>query len=83
LVPSRDETWAGVELASLEDAARFVDLLRRWRQSRPHWDFAAELLLQAAETGKRRDVEAATAQMEIERVILASNPPGIYVGENR
>jgi hypothetical protein len=52
------------ELATLEDAARFVGLLRSWRQGRPHWDFAAELLLRAAETGKRRDVEAATAQME-------------------
>jgi hypothetical protein len=54
----------GVELAALEDAARFVALLRSWRQARPHWDFAAELLLRAAETGKRRDVEAATAQIE-------------------
>jgi hypothetical protein len=54
----------GVGLATLEDAARFVSLLRSRRQTRPHWDFAAELLLKAAETGKRRDVEAATAQME-------------------
>jgi hypothetical protein len=54
----------GVELATLADAARFVALLRPFRQARPHWDFAAELLLRAAETGKRRDVEAATAQME-------------------
>ena len=53
----------GGELATLEDAARFVGLLRSWRQGRPHWDFAAELLLRAAETGKRRDVEAATVQM--------------------
>jgi hypothetical protein len=48
----------------LEDAARFVGLLRSWRQPRPHWDFAAELHLKAAETGKRRDVEAASSQME-------------------
>jgi hypothetical protein len=54
----------GADLATLEDAAHFVALLRSWRQARPHWDFAAELLLKAAETGKRRDVEAATAQME-------------------
>jgi hypothetical protein len=47
----------GVELATLEDAARFVALLKPWRQARPHWDFAAELLLKAAETGKGRDVE--------------------------
>jgi hypothetical protein len=54
----------GAALATLEDAARSVGLLRSWRQGRPHWDFAAELLLRAAETVKRRDVEAATAEME-------------------
>ena len=54
----------GGGLTTLEDAARFVGLLRSWRQGRPHWDFAAELLLRAAETGKRRDVDAASAQME-------------------
>jgi hypothetical protein len=48
----------------LADAARFVALLRPLRQARPHWDFAPELLLKAAETGKRRDAEAATAHME-------------------
>jgi predicted acylesterase/phospholipase RssA len=62
----------GVELATLEDAARFVRLLLSWCQARPHWDFAAELLLKAAETGKRRDVEAATAQ--IERALPGSSP---------
>jgi len=40
----------GAELATLEDAARFVGLMRPWRQARPHWDFAAELLLKAAQT---------------------------------
>ena len=54
----------GIELATLADAARFVGLLRPFRQARPHWDFAAELLLKAAETGEPDDVEAATAQME-------------------
>jgi hypothetical protein len=38
--------------------------MKPWRQARPYWDFAVELLLRAAKTGKRRDVEAATAQME-------------------
>jgi hypothetical protein len=47
-----------------EDAARFVGLMRRWRQARPHWDFAAELLLKAAQTRKKSDIEMATAQME-------------------
>jgi hypothetical protein len=54
----------GVELAMLEDVARFIGLLKPWRQAWPHWDFPAELTLKAAQTGKRSDIEAATAQME-------------------
>jgi hypothetical protein len=55
---------SGAELATLEDAARFVGMMKPWRQSRPHWDFAAGLLLKAAETREEEDIEAATAQME-------------------
>ena len=51
-------------MAILEDAARFVGHMRPWRQVRPHWDFAAELLLRAAQTREEEDIEAATAQME-------------------
>jgi hypothetical protein len=36
-------------LATLEDAARFVGLVKPWRPAPPHWDFAAELLLRAAQ----------------------------------
>ena len=54
----------GIELATLADAARFVGQMKPWRQARPHWDFAAELLLKAAETRESDDIEAATAQME-------------------
>jgi hypothetical protein len=54
----------GVELRTLADAAQFVGLLRPWRQAWPHWDYAAELLLKAAESRKKSDIEAATAQME-------------------
>jgi hypothetical protein len=32
---------------TIEDAARFVDLMKPWRQTRLHWDYAAELLLGA------------------------------------
>jgi hypothetical protein len=53
-----------VELATLEDAARFVGLMKPRREARPHWDFAAALLLKAAETREEDDIEAATAQME-------------------
>jgi hypothetical protein len=38
--------------------------MKPWRQVRPHWDFAAELLLKAAETWKESDIDMATAQME-------------------
>ena len=42
----------GAELATLEDAAK----MKPWQQARPYWDFAVELLLRVAKTGKRRDV---------------------------
>jgi hypothetical protein len=51
----------GAELATLEDAARLIGQMRPWRQARPHWDFAAELLLKAAQTRKESDIEMATA----------------------
>ena len=51
-------------MATLADTARFVGLMKPWRQVRPHWDFAAELLLKAAETWKESDIDMATAQME-------------------
>ena len=41
------------ELATLQDAARFIGQMKPWRQARPHWDFAAERLLKAAEIGYR------------------------------
>ena len=45
-------------------AARFLGNMKPWRQARLHWDFAAELLLTAAQTRKETDIEMATAQME-------------------
>ena len=51
-------------MATLEDAARFVGLMRPWRQARPHRDFEAHLLLKAAQTKEESDLEMATAQME-------------------
>ena len=53
----------GVELATLEDAARFMGHMRPWRHV-PHWEYAAELVLVAAATGQEADIERATAQME-------------------
>jgi hypothetical protein len=54
----------GALLETIEDAARFLGRMRPWRQARPHWDYAAELLLKASQTRKKADIEAATAQME-------------------
>ena len=54
----------GAEFSTLEDAARFVGLIRPWRQARQHWDFATELLLKASQTRKESDIDMATAQME-------------------
>jgi hypothetical protein len=54
----------GAELATLEHAARFIGLMRPWRQAWPHWDYAAELVLIAATTCEEVDIERATAQME-------------------
>ena len=54
----------GVELATLEDAARLMEEMRPFRQRWPHWDYAAELVLIAAATGEEADIERATAQME-------------------
>ena len=39
-----------------------VGLLRPWRQARPPGGFAAELLLKAAQTRKKAEVEMAMAQ---------------------
>ena len=46
----------GAELATLEDAARSVGLMKPWRQTRLHWDYAAELLLKGAKTREEGDI---------------------------
>jgi hypothetical protein len=40
----------GVELATLEDGARFMGHMRPWRQARPHWEYAAALVLKAQQS---------------------------------
>jgi hypothetical protein len=54
----------GAELATLEDAARFVGLMKPWRQARPHWDFAAPAAAEGCGDDREDDIEAATAQVE-------------------
>ena len=45
------------------DAAILIRDLNPFRQARPVWDRAAEMILLAAETQKRDDVAEATRQM--------------------
>jgi hypothetical protein len=53
-----------MELATLEDASRFMGKMRPFRQRWPHWDYAAELVLIAAATSEEPDIERATASAE-------------------
>jgi hypothetical protein len=54
----------GAILETLEYCAVFMGKMHRWRQARPHWEHAAELVLKAAKTGRRADIDVAAAQME-------------------
>jgi hypothetical protein len=62
--PIEPKMGPGAILETLEDCAKFMGHMHPWRQSRPHWDHAAELVLKAARTGRRTDVDAAGEQME-------------------
>jgi hypothetical protein len=46
----------GPSLGNGEDAARLIGAMRPWRQARPHWDFAAKLILKAAITSEKIDL---------------------------
>jgi hypothetical protein len=41
------EPTGGPELETLEDAVRFIGLLKPWRQARPYWDHCAGEILKA------------------------------------
>jgi hypothetical protein len=43
----------GTALHSLDDCARFLGSLHGWRRARPHWEFAAELILALGPDGAR------------------------------
>ena len=55
----------GTLLETLEDAARFIGLMKRWRQARPYWDHCAGEILKAAESGKSADIVEATRCLEV------------------
>ncbi len=50
-------------LVTLMDTAILIRDLDPFRQARPVWDRAAEMILIAADTRKRADVQEATRQM--------------------
>jgi hypothetical protein len=63
--PIKPTGGPGVLLETLEDAARFIGLMKPWHQSRPYWDRCASEILKAARTGKRADIVEATRRLEI------------------
>ena len=63
-IPIESKMGPGAILETLEDCAKFMGHMHRWRQARPHWEFAAELILKAAKSGRRVDVDAAAGQIE-------------------
>jgi glutamine amidotransferase PdxT len=50
-------------LVTLQDAAVLIGNLEQFRQARPIWDRAAEMILLAAKTGRPDDIQEATRQM--------------------
>ncbi len=55
--PSRSPA---AQLETLADAAQLIADLEQFRQARPVWDRAAEMLLLAAQTGRKADIAEAT-----------------------
>jgi len=68
----------GSHLVTLMDAAIMIRDLEPFRQARPVWDRAAEMILIAAETRKRADVAEATRQ-----VLVALSHENWWKGANR
>jgi hypothetical protein len=52
-------------LETLEDAARFIGLMKPWRQARPYWVHRAGEILKAAETGERAHIVEVTRWLEV------------------
>jgi hypothetical protein len=53
----------GRTLATLHDAFAFLDRLPERKQAEPHWQYTAQLLLPAAESGSAADLAAARDQL--------------------
>ena len=53
------------QLETLADAAQLIADLEQFRQARPVWDRAAEMILLAARTGKKADIAEATRSLMV------------------
>ena len=53
------------QLETLADAAQLIADLEQFRQARPVWDRAAEMILLAARTGRKVDIAEATRSLEV------------------
>jgi hypothetical protein len=53
------------QLDTLADAAQLIADLEQFRQARPVWDRAAEMILLAARTGRQADIAEATRSLEV------------------
>jgi hypothetical protein len=53
------------QLETLADAAQLITDLEQFRQARPVWDRAAEMILVAATTGRKADIAEATRSLEV------------------
>jgi hypothetical protein len=55
----------GALLETLGDAARFIGLMKPWRQARPYWEHCAGEILKAAKSRERPDILEATRCLEV------------------
>jgi hypothetical protein len=53
------------QLETLADAAQLIADLEQFRQARPVWDRAAEMILVAARTIRKADIAEATRSLEV------------------
>jgi hypothetical protein len=53
------------QLETLADAAQLIADLEQFRQARPVWDRAAEMILLAARTGRKADIAEATRSVMV------------------
>jgi len=66
----------GAELATLEDAARFIGQMKTWRQARPYWDFAAVAEGRGTATPGLGELQLNRSWRLLELAPTQTSPPG-------